>query len=243
MKTNYKKIVFLLALFTVIFSVQSSLAQNDTMRNNMEMKTDKTKMNDDKMKMNNDKMKMKDDDMKMKMKDDKMKMKMDMSSLKSWPMASQMAVQEQMGKYGQPNEITPTMMIWYNNGVFAKTIITKMESVHDFPKTHTDMMEQSIMHKVPLDMYDDLARFDGSVTIDRTQGLLAARCDKEENNLLALNLAHDIIMGTKTVEAARQAFTDIIGQSMKGTKHEYMQKLMFTPGMNAPDKDVVTLKM
>ena len=229
MKTNSIKSVFSLSVLMGTFSVQSALAQIDTMKNNRVVKTEN-----------------------MKMKDDKMKMKMpvpqgqsggDMSSLKNWPMASQMAVQEQMRKYGQPNEITPTMMIWYNNGVFAKTIITKMESLHDFPKTHTDMMEQSIMHKVPLDMYDDLARFDGSITVDRTQGLLAARCDKEENNLLALNLAHDIIMGTKTVEAARQAFTDIIGQSMKGTKHEYMQKLMFTPGMNTPDKDVVTLKM
>ena len=76
-----------------------------------------------------------------------------------------------------------------------------------------------------------------------SKGEMSARCDKEENNLLALNLAHDIIMGTKTWQVARQAFTDIVSQAMKGTKHEYMQKLMFTPGMNAPDKDVVTLKM
>lgn len=243
MKTKINSIIFFLFLSTGILSVQNSLAQSDSMQNKMKMNNGKMKMNDEKMKMKNDKMKMKDEDTKVKMTDNKMKTKMDMSSLSSWPMASQMAVKEQMEKYGQPSEFTPTMMIWYNNGVFAKTIITKMESKHDFPKMHTDMMEQSIMQKVPLDMYDDLAHFDGSVTVDRTQGLLAARCDKEENNLLALNLAHDIIMGTKTVEAARQAYSDIISQAMKGVKHEYMKKLMFTPGMDTPDKDVVTIKM
>lgn len=242
MKTVIKQIIVSSFFIAGMFSVHNSLAQTDTMQTNMEMKTDKMKMKDDHTKMKDGNMKMKDENMKMKMKDDKMKMKMDMSALQSWPMASQMAVKEQMEKYGQPKEITPTMMIWYNNGVFAKTIITKMESMHDFPLSHTDMMEQSIMHKVPLDMYDDLANFDGSVTVDRTQGLLAARCDKEENNLLALNLAHDIIMGTKTWQVARQAFTDIVSQAMKGTKHEYMQKLMFTPGMDTPDKDIVTIR-
>ncbi|MEJ7625446.1 MAG: hypothetical protein WKF35_01175 [Ferruginibacter sp.] len=179
----------------------------------------------------------------MKMKGDKMKMKMEMADLKSWPMASQNAVKEQMEKYGQPAEMTPTMVVWYNNGFFAKTIITKMESQHNFPKMHTDLMEQSVMYKVPLDMYDELAHFDGSITVDRTQGLLAARCDKEENNLLALNLAHDIITGKKTVEEARQSYGEMVSQAMKGNKPEYMKKLMFTPVKSSADADMETLKM
>jgi hypothetical protein len=85
------------------------------------------------------------------------------------------------------------MVVWHNNGPWKKTVITKMESKHDFAKTHPDCMKQYISYKVPLDMYDELAHYDGSVTVDRTQGTLAARCDKEENNFLALNLAHDII--------------------------------------------------
>lgn len=169
-------------------------------------------------------------------------MKMSMADLKSWPMASQGAIKEQMGLYGKPDEITPTMAIWYNNGPWKQTVITKMESKHDFPKTHTDCMEQCISYKVPLDKYDDLAQFDGSVTVDRTQGLLAARCDKEENNFLALNLAHDVITGKKTVEEARKAYGEMIKQAMSGNKPEYMKKLMFSSNMNSPDSDMNTIQ-
>ncbi len=96
-----------------------------------------------------------------------------------------MAVKEQMDLYGKPDEVTPTMVVWHNNGPWKKTVISKMETKHDFPKTPMDCMEQCINHKVLLNMYDELAHFDGSVTVDRTQATLAARCDKEENNFLA----------------------------------------------------------
>jgi len=169
------------------------------------------------------------------------KMMGNMDDLKSWPMASQMAVKEQMDLYGKPDEVTPTSAVWYNKGPWKKTIIDKMESKHNFPKTHMDCMEQSISYKVPLDKYDELAHFDGSVTVDRTQGTLAARCDKEENNFLALNLAHDVITGKKTVKEARKSYGNMIMQAMKGNKPEYMKKLLFNSNMNAPDSDMNTI--
>ncbi len=179
----------------------------------------------------------------LKIKNSNSKMKMSMDGLKSWPMSSQMAIKEQMNLYGKPDEITPTMAVWYNNGPWKKTIISKMESKHDFPKTHMDCMEQCVNYKVPLDMYDELAHFDGSVTASRTQGTIAARCDKEENNFLALNLAHDIITGKKSVEEARKAYGDMIKQAMSGNKPDYMKKLMFTSDMSAPDSDMNTIGM
>jgi hypothetical protein len=177
------------------------------------------------------------------MKMEKGSMKMSMGDLKSWPMASQMAAKEQMAKYGKPDEMTRTMLVWYNNGVWAKTVISNTESKHDFPKVHNDVMEQCINYKVPLDRYDELAMFDGSVTADRTQGTIAARCDKEENNLLALNLAHDVITGKKTVEEAREAYGKIVSDAMNGMKSDYMKKLMFSADASAPDADVTTVGM
>ena len=106
-----------------------------------------------------------------------------------------------------------------------------------------DCMEQCVNFKVPLDMYDELAHFDGSITVDRTQGTLAARCDKEENNFLALNLAYDVITKKKTVEEARKSYGEMIRQAMSGNKPEYMKKLMFTSQMNSPDSDVSTIGM
>ena len=66
---------------------------------------------------------------------------------------------------------------------------------------------------------------------------MSARCDKEENNFLALNLANDIITNKKTVEQARKAYGDIIKQKMSGANPEYMTKLAFSSQPNAADPD------
>lgn len=213
----------------IVLGIAFCLSHNSTAQ---EMKED---MNKDMKKDNMDK------DMKIKKNGSKMKMSMD--DMKSWPMASQMAVKEQMELYGKPDEITPTMVVWYNNGPWKKTVVSKMETKHDFPKSHTDCMEQCISYKVPLDKYDELVHFDGSVTVDRTQGTIAARCDKQENNFLALNLAHDVITGKKSVEEARKSYGEMVKQAMAGNKPEYMKKLMFTSNMNAADPDMNTIGM
>ena len=171
--------------------------------------------------------------------DNKMSMdrKMRMPDLGSWPEASQMAVKEITGKYGRPDGITEDELIWRNKGNWKKICISKMETKHSFPIEHTDMMQQTISYDVPEDKMDDLGKFDGSVTFDRTQGTMSARCDKEGNNMLALNLANDIITGKKTVEQARTAYGDIVKQKMNGGNPEYMQKLTFSPQPNAADPD------
>ncbi len=178
----------------------------------------------------------------MKIKKGDSKMKMAMADFKTWPMAAQMAIKEQMGLYGKPDEVTPTMVVWNNNGIWKKTIISKMENKHDFPKSHMDCMEQILSYRVPVNKSEMLNEFDGSVNFDRTQGFLSARCDKEENNLLALNLSYDIITGKKTVAEARRSYGEMVMQAMAGNKPEYMKKLMFSSNMNAPDPDVSTIK-
>ncbi len=160
-----------------------------------------------------------------------------MPDIKEWPEASRMAVEEITGKYGKPDGITEDELIWWNKGVWKKISINKKETKHSFPIEHTDMMQTTINYKVPEDKMDDLGKFDGSVTFDRTQGTISARCDKEGNNFLALNLANDIITGKQTVEQARKAYGDIVKEKMNGQNPEYMQKLSFTPPGNTADPD------
>lgn len=161
----------------------------------------------------------------------------ELADVSNWNKSCQMAVDEITKKYGQPNGITADELIWSNAGVWKKISITKMESKHSFPIEHTDMMQTTIMYKVPEDKMDELGMFDGSVTFDRTQGTMSARCDKEANNFLALNLANDIITNKKTVEQARKAYGDIIKQKMAGESPEYMMKLTFGSQPNAADPD------
>lgn len=160
-----------------------------------------------------------------------------MGEVNSWPEASKMAVEEITGLYGKPDGVTSDELIWLNKGVWKKISINKSETKHSFPIEHTDMMETTISYKVPDNKMDELGQFDGSITFDRTQGTLSARCDKEGNNFLALNLAHDIITGKKSVAQARTVYGDIVKEKMNGGNPVYMQKLSFSPQENAADPD------
>jgi hypothetical protein len=103
------------------------------------------------------------------------------------------------------------MLLWHKNGPWKRTIVNKEEVDHDFPMPHKDVMEQFVNYKVPPEKFDELAKYDGSVIVERTKGELSARCDKEEANFLALNLANDIIQGKKSVDEAREFY----GESIK----------------------------
>lgn len=164
-----------------------------------------------------------------------------------WPAKPKEVANAIIKKYGEPNEATASMLVWHDNGPWKRTIVYRDEVAHDFPKPHTDIVEQFIDFKVPVDKFDELAAYDGSVVAKRTEGELSARCDKEEMNYLALNLAVDIIEGEKTADEARAAYADNVMKTMKVMKAKkpdpsrlpaYVQKLQFeVPTGDTADKD------
>ncbi|MEN9611133.1 MAG: hypothetical protein RLZZ628_1947 [Bacteroidota bacterium] len=160
-----------------------------------------------------------------------------MAMIRTWPAAAQLAITETIAKYGNPDMVTTEEFIWLNKGVWNKICITKQETKHNFPMEHTDMMQTTINYKVPVGLMDDLGKFDGSITFDRTQGTMSARCDSEPHNFLALNLANDIITAKKTVQEARNAFSSIVKQKINGENPVYMQQLNFFTHDDAPDPD------
>ena len=165
-----------------------------------------------------------------------------MPDLSSWPEASRMAVMEIINKYGKPDAVGQEMLAWNDKGPWIMIHIDKKDAKHSFPIEHTDMMKETIRYDVPIEKFDDLAEFDGSIIVDRTQGFMSARCDKEANNFLALNLANDIVTGKKTVAQARKAYGDIVKEKMNGGNPPYMEGLTFTPkGNGDPDKNTTGL--
>ena len=150
--------------------------------------------------------------------------------ISGWPAKTQEVATTTMAKYGAPNEVTGTMLVWNNNGPWKKTIIHKEPVQHNFPMAHLDLLEQFVDYSVPADKYDQLALYDGSVVVARTVGEMSARCDKEEANFLALNLAHDIATGKKNVEEARAYYARSIKEMMQGKMDPYLQKLHFSVG-------------
>ncbi len=157
--------------------------------------------------------------------------------ISSWPAKTQEVATAVMAKYGAPNEITATMLVWHNNGPWKRTVIHKEPVQHNFPMPHLDLLEQFINYQVPEEQFDDLARYDGSVVVAKTVGEMSARCDKEGANFLAINLANDIAMGKKNVEEARSYYARAIKEMMQGKMDPYLEKLQFSPMSNTKSPD------
>jgi len=158
-----------------------------------------------------------------------------------WPVPSKDAIAFMTTKYGPPAALTPDMAVWGKTGPWKRTVVYAKEYPHEFPMHHTDVMQQWIYYKVSPEMYDELAVYDGSVVVERTSGEISARCDKEGANFLALNLAHEIATGKRSVEDARKFYGEQIMAMKAKRPAPYTEKLLFQASTGAtgdPDRPV-----
>lgn len=158
--------------------------------------------------------------------------------LAAWPQKQRETASEMMGKYGQPDVMSDHMIAWFNKGPFVKTVIMRQEVPHNFPMAHVDYLTQTVKHRVPADKVDELFEYDGSVYVHRTRGEITAQCDVEAMNFLALNLAHDVAMGRRTVADARAFYARTAMAFKNGDRSSpYVMGLTFQQESNAADPD------
>jgi hypothetical protein len=153
------------------------------------------------------------------------------SVIARWPPEPRESARRLIESYGLPQEYTASQLIWHRTkDGWKRTILTAEETPHEFPAHHTDFLEQFIDYRVPIEMFSALAAYDGSVVADRTRGELSARCGGTSMNFVAVNLAHDIITGTRTVIEAREEYVRLYRAFKAGKTPPYTQGFQFTPG-------------
>jgi hypothetical protein len=159
----------------------------------------------------------------------------------NWPADTREIAQNIINKYGEPNEATPSMLIWHNNGPWKRTIVYRDAVKHNFPFPHKDVVEQFINYEIPMEKACELNAFDGSIVFYRTRGEMSACSQDEQYNILALNLAHDIMRDKKTFEHARYYYAKNITDNRQHKPTPYMEKLLFTPEKKTADPDESTI--
>ncbi|MGM7684345.1 hypothetical protein ACSVDA_19625 [Cytobacillus sp. Hm23] len=162
--------------------------------------------------------------------------------IQNWNDGPKNQVLKFMKKYGLPDEATPRMMIWYNNEPWKRTVIYKETVLHNFPKKHVDFIEQTISYRVPIHLYDNIARFDGSIILDRTKGEVTARCDNEAMNYAALNIMHEIVTRKRTEQEARDYLAKTVKEYENNEPTPYTEGFLFklpTKKTADPDKAVL----
>lgn len=156
----------------------------------------------------------------------------------NWPEKQKEGAMKIIEKYGVPQEATASRLIWYNNGPWKRTIVHRDAVPHNFPTPHPDFLEQTINYRTPVDLFDDIAFYDGSCYPDRTRGEVTAICDKEEMNMLSINLFNDIVTGKRTAEDAKVCMIEIGANFLlHNISSPYVERFLFPEQHNTGDPD------
>lgn len=157
--------------------------------------------------------------------------------ISEWPEESREAAQLVLDTYGEPQESTASYLLWFQPGPWRRIVASARFDTHHFPTPHHDSVQSVISYRVPPEKATELAHFDGSVVIDRTQGEVSARCHDEQANSLALNLMHDIVTGERTADEARAYYAKEFLDVRRGKPTPYMDELRVPTQQHTADPD------
>lgn len=149
--------------------------------------------------------------------------------MQGWPVDSSEAARRVIKKYGEPDESCHSTLTWDRRGPWKRIVVHREPSKHNFPAPHVEVVECYIEFHIPPWKVSDLVRFNGSVVVYRTLGEISVRGHDEETNLLALNLAYDIITGKRSVDDARKYYALEFLNHRRKAPTPYMKGLKFEP--------------
>lgn len=159
--------------------------------------------------------------------------------LSTWEKEQQEGALKIIEKYGYPDEAIASRLIWYNNWPWKRTVMLRDAVPHNLPINHMDFLAQTIDYRTPVELFDEIARYDGSCYPDRTRGEVTVICDKEEANFLSVNLFHEIVTGKRTVDEAKYFMVETEADYLfKNISSPYLEEILFPPQRYTIDPDI-----
>jgi hypothetical protein len=152
----------------------------------------------------------------------------------SWPAYSALAARAMMEEYGPPDEIDAVHLAWSDNGPWLRTVVYRVAT---WPYSSQEVLEQTVGTEVPQRKWPALAGFGHGVAYDARNQELTAVSSSEEENFLALNLAHRIAQSRMTARAADRLYAKIMAESMAGKSSRYLKGLLFATRRSSPVSD------
>ena len=124
--------------------------------------------------------------------------------IRRWPSSSRGLAGTLVAKYGVPDLSGETAMVWYDNGGWKRTVAYRDAEPREEGARDAFHLKQSILYRIPEDKIAALRQFDRRITIDKELRMMSTQSESEAENYLCLNLAHEIVVGKRSVEDARQ---------------------------------------
>jgi hypothetical protein len=149
------------------------------------------------------------------------------AAIGEWSETSALAARRLIDEYGVPDEVHYDRLVWGGRGPWRRTVV---RNVRPFYVQDSDLavVEQTIDYSLtPTQVSWVSTAFGDRVRFNPRTQELSARSDREEDNYLRLNLAHDVAGGTLSPEAARRSYTEIVSFEESGKTSPYLLGLRF----------------
>ena len=135
-----------------------------------------------------------------------------------WPLAARTVIEEIIDRYGEPNEMSADRLVWRYNSPWKRTVVYCRGRL---------VLEQAVEYRFPPTHIADIAQFSSNIVVRPIAEELIAVGDNERLNRILLNLAHDILIGVRTSEEAREMLKSMTGALRMNWPEEYAQQLHF----------------
>ena len=153
------------------------------------------------------------------------------SATQAWPEHSRVMAEAMVQEYGTPDGVQPSQLSWAGHSPWKSMVVYRDPSA---PGRSNDFL-QSVAYDVPVRRWRTLGAFDRGVEYDPVARELIAHAGSELANILALNLADEVIRGRRTAADAVEFYDKTLSLSLSGKSSPYTRKLRFRP-QNLPER-------
>lgn len=158
-----------------------------------------------------------------------------LEAITGWPTLAQRTALLMMERYGRPDAVAEDALVWRGNGPWLKTTVHSRALTRRSYRRDVDFLENTVRYDVPRRLREDLARFDPGLSWNAARGELSSRAESEELNMLALNLADEIVTGVRGLDDAVAVRERILRFSASGKASPYLRGLRFvSPASPSP---------
>lgn len=148
-----------------------------------------------------------------------------------WGDKPRLAARLMMSRYGPPDEVGASRLVWHANGPWKRTIVRNLPWPYsDAAGEELGVIEQSVAYDLTPEKASALAPFSRRLAFDPARMEMSSRADREEANFLRLNLADDVLCGRITAAEAQDSYARFLELEASGKTTRYLLGLTFGLG-------------
>ena len=145
-----------------------------------------------------------------------------------WGELSALNARRLMDEYGAPDEVGPDSLAWNDKGPWRRTVVRNVRPSAEEGRD-LGIVEQTVGYSLTPAQAAGIAAFDARLAFNPRSQELTARSDREELNVLRLNLADDVAHGRALPAQARESYFKVLALEASGKISPDLLGLRLTP--------------